>query len=176
MGGSKDQWEAGVWHMDKQQWGLLWTGEQAFWKAVPHLLAAGHHTAEALTEPRKLSIGRSYKIPQLMAAQEGERTQTMRILLSRGIGGIDERTRGLTQRWFDMVDWRAAHVGSAKQGIRRSVEGYMHKLEGEVNRQHPARTWVERQEEKSAVQEPEQIPSTSKCERHMLRIVTKLRQ
>ena len=87
MGGSKDQWEAGVWHMDKQQWGLLWTGEQVFWKAVPHLLAAGHHTAEALTEPRKLSIGRSYKIPRLMAAREGERTQTMRILLSRGIGG-----------------------------------------------------------------------------------------
>ena len=176
MGGSKDQWEAGVWHMDKQQWGLLWTGEQAFWKAVPHLLAAGHHTAEALMEPRKLSIGRSYKIPRLISAQEGERTQTMRILLSRGIGGIDERTRGLTQRWFDMVDWRAAHVGSAKQGIRRSVEGHMHKLEGEVNRQHPARTLVEWQEEKSAVQEPEQIPSTSECERHMLRIVTKLRQ
>ena len=103
MGGSKDQWETGVWHMDKQQLGLLWTGEQAFWKAVPHLLAAGHHTAEALTEPRKLSTGRSYKIPRLMAAQEGERTQTMRILLSRGIGGIDERTRGLTQRWFGKV-------------------------------------------------------------------------
>ena len=52
----------------------------------------------------------------------------------------------------------------------------MHKLEGEVNRQHPARTLVEWQEEKSAVQEPEQIPSTSECESHMLRIVTKLRQ
>jgi hypothetical protein len=51
VGGSKDQWEAGVWHMEKEQWDLLWTGEQAFWKAVPHLLAAGHHTAEELTEP-----------------------------------------------------------------------------------------------------------------------------
>jgi hypothetical protein len=28
VGGSKDQWEAGVWHMDKEQWNLLWTGEQ----------------------------------------------------------------------------------------------------------------------------------------------------
>jgi hypothetical protein len=37
VGGSKDQWEAGVWHMDKEQWDLLWTGEQAFWKTVPHL-------------------------------------------------------------------------------------------------------------------------------------------
>jgi hypothetical protein len=29
VGGSKDQWEAGVWHMDKEQWDLLCTGEQA---------------------------------------------------------------------------------------------------------------------------------------------------
>jgi hypothetical protein len=63
VGGSKDQWEAGVWHMDKEQWDLLWTGEHIFWKAVPHLLAAGHRTAEALTEPRKLDTGRPYKIP-----------------------------------------------------------------------------------------------------------------
>ena len=26
VGGSKDQWEAGVWHMEKEQWDLLWTG------------------------------------------------------------------------------------------------------------------------------------------------------
>jgi hypothetical protein len=32
-----------VWHMDKEQWDLLWTGEQAIWKTVPHLLAAGHY-------------------------------------------------------------------------------------------------------------------------------------
>jgi len=99
------------------------TAEQASWKAVPHLMAAGHRTAEALTEPRKLDTGRPYKIPQLMAAQEGERNQLMRILVSRGIGGIDERTRGLTQRWFDMVDWRSAHVGSARLGVSRSIEG-----------------------------------------------------
>ena len=41
VGGSKDQWEAGVWHMEKDQWDLLGTGEQVFWKVVPHLLAAG---------------------------------------------------------------------------------------------------------------------------------------
>ena len=117
VGGGKDQWEAGVWHMDKEQWDLLWTGEQAFWKAVPHLLAAGYHTAEELMEPRRQGTGRPYKIPLLMAAQEGERTQTMRIILSRGIGGIDERTRGLTQWWFDMVDWRSAQVGSASLGV-----------------------------------------------------------
>jgi len=82
--------------MEKEQWGLLWTGEQAFWKEVPHLLAAGHHTVEELTEPRRPSNGQPYKIT--------------RILLSRGIGGINDRTRGLTQRWFDMVDWRSAHM------------------------------------------------------------------
>ncbi len=61
---------------------------------MPHLLAAGYHTAEELTEPRRQGAGRPYKIPRLMAAQEGECTQTMRIILSRGIGGIDERNEG----------------------------------------------------------------------------------
>jgi hypothetical protein len=78
-----------------------------------------------------------------MAAQEGECTQTMRIILSRGIGGIDEITRGLTQRWFDMVDWRSAYVGNARMGVSRSIEGYAQQLEGEVSQQHPGRTWVE---------------------------------
>jgi hypothetical protein len=98
VGGSKDQWEAGVWHMDKEQWHLLWTGEQAFWQAVPRLIAAGHGTVEGLAEPRKSSTGQPSKIPRLMAAQGGECTQTLRIVLSRGIAGIDERTRGLAQR------------------------------------------------------------------------------
>jgi hypothetical protein len=51
VGGSKDQWEAGVCHMDKEQWHLLWTGEQAFWQAVPRLIAAGHGMVEGLAEP-----------------------------------------------------------------------------------------------------------------------------
>jgi hypothetical protein len=139
-------------------------------------MAAGHRTAEALTEPRKFDTGRPYKIPQLMAAQEGERTQLMRILVSRGIGGIDERTRGLTQRWFDMVDWRSAQVGIARLGVSRSIEGYARKLEGEVNVQHPARIWVERQENKSVVNEPERLPTTSECGHHLLQIVKGLKQ
>jgi hypothetical protein len=74
VGGSKDQWEAGVWHMDNGQWHLLWTGEQAFWHAVTRLIAAGHGTVEGLAEPRKSSTGQPYKIPRLMAAQDGECT------------------------------------------------------------------------------------------------------
>ena len=116
---------------------------------MPHLLAAGHYTEE-LTEPRRSSSGQPFKIPRLMTAQEGESTQTVRILLSRVIGGIDDRTRGLTQRWFDMVDWRSAHVGSARLGISRSIEGYTRKLDGEVSQQHPARAWVEQQEIRGA--------------------------
>jgi hypothetical protein len=57
VGGSKDQWETGVWHMDKEQWHLLWTCEQAFWQAVPLLLAEGHGTVEGLTEHRKSRSG-----------------------------------------------------------------------------------------------------------------------
>jgi hypothetical protein len=102
--------------MDKEQWHLPWTGEQAFWQAVPRFIAAGHGTVAGLTEPRKSSTGQPYKIPRLMAAQDGECTQTLRIVLSRGIAGIDERTRGLAPRWFDMVDWRSATVGSAQSG------------------------------------------------------------
>jgi hypothetical protein len=106
--------------MDKEQWNELWTGEQAFWQAV----AAGHGTMEGLTEPQTSSTGQPYHIPRLMAAQDGECTQTLRIVLSRGIAGIVERTRGLAQRWFDMVDWRSANVGSAHSGVNRSIEGH----------------------------------------------------
>jgi hypothetical protein len=67
-----------------------------------------------------------------MAAQEGERTQIMRILLSRGEGGIDERTRGLTKRWFDMVDWRSAHVGSARLGVRWLHKSWRAKWTGNI--------------------------------------------
>jgi hypothetical protein len=160
-----------VWHMDKEQWHLLWTGEQAFWQVVPRLLAAGHGTMEGQTEPRKSSTGQPYKIPRLMAAQDGECTQTLRIVLSRGIAGIDERTRGLAQRWFDMVDWRSANVGSAQSGDSRSIESHTKKLEGEVHRQHPARVWVERQERKSPAKEPERTTTTHECASQLSQLV-----
>ena len=75
-----------------------------------------------------------------------------------------------------MVDWRSAHVGSTRLGVSRSIEGYTQKLEGEVNRQHPARTWVERQEQKSVVHEPERLQTTSECGHHLLQIVVGLKQ
>ena len=56
--------------MDKEQWDLLWTGEQDFWKTVPHLLAAGHYAAEERTEPRRSSTGQPYKIPRLMQCKD----------------------------------------------------------------------------------------------------------
>lgn len=111
-----------------------------------------------------------------MAAQEDERTQTMRLILSRGIRGIDERTRGLTQRWFDMVDWRSAQVGNAKLGVSRSIEGYAKTVESEVSQQHPARTWVERQERKSREYQLGQPPTTHECGQHLLQIIRQPKQ
>jgi hypothetical protein len=54
---------------------------------------------EGLMEPRRSSTGHPYKIQLLMSVHDGECTQTMCILLSRGIAGIDERTRGITHRY-----------------------------------------------------------------------------
>ena len=52
---------------------------------------------------------------------------------------------------------------SARLGVSRSIEGYARKLEGEVNVQHPARIWVERQENKSVADEPGRLPTASEC-------------
>ena len=60
--------------------------------------------------------------------------------------------------------------------VSRSIEGYARKLEGEVNGQHPARIWVEPQENKSVVDEPERLPTTSECRHHLLQIVTGWKQ
>ena len=45
-----------------------------------------------------------------------------------------------------------------------------------MNLQHPARIWVERQENKSVVHEPERLPTTSECGHHLLQIVMGLKQ
>jgi hypothetical protein len=77
-----------------------------------------------------------------------------------------------------MVDWRSrsAHVGNARLGVSRSIEGYAQKLEGEVSQQHPGRTWVERQEGKSEGHPLEQLPTTSECGHHLLQMIIKLKQ
>ena len=75
-----------------------------------------------------------------------------------------------------MVDWRSAHVGSVRLGVSRSIEGYARKLEGEVNVQHPARIWVERQENKSVVDEPGRLPTASECGHQLLKVVTGWKQ
>jgi hypothetical protein len=58
-------------------------------------------------------------------------------------------TRGLTQRLIWLTGDQQ-FVATSKLGVSRGIEGYTKKLEGEVNRQHPARVWVERKERKSA--------------------------
>jgi hypothetical protein len=75
-----------------------------------------------------------------------------------------------------MVDWRSGNVGSAQLGVSRGIEGYTKKLEGEVNRQHPARAWVERQERKSAAKESERMLTPHECANQLLQLVTGLQQ
>ena len=45
-----------------------------------------------------------------------------------------------------------------------------------MNLHHPARIWVEEQENKSVVNEPERLPTTSECGHHLLQIVKGLKQ
>ena len=45
-----------------------------------------------------------------------------------------------------MVEWRAVRVGSTTAQRRLSVEWYLKRGAGQVRADHPARTWVERQE------------------------------
>ena len=86
----------------------------------------------------------------------------MRILLSRGIAGIDERTRGLTQRWLDMVDWRAANIRDASLSFSRSLD--------------PARAWVERQERAPTANMSLPAPTAHECANHLAQLATELRQ
>ena len=54
------------------------------------------------------------------------------------------------QRWLDMVDWRAARVGSKPDQKRQGIEWYLERGTGQVRSNHPARTWVEGQEKQAA--------------------------
>ena len=54
------------------------------------------------------------------------------------------------QRWLDMVDWRAARVGSKPDQKRQGIEWYLKRGTGQVRSNHPARTWVEGQEKQAA--------------------------
>jgi hypothetical protein len=91
------------------------------------------------------------KIPLLTRVNAEEGTQTVRILLARGPAGVKERTRHTMQRWLDMVDRRAARVGSKPDQKRQGIEWYfLERGTGQVRSNHPARTWVEGQEKQAA--------------------------
>ena len=46
--------------------------------------------------------GEVHKIPLLARGNRTKGIQTMRILLTRDIAGVDGKTRGTVQRWIDM--------------------------------------------------------------------------
>ena len=58
----------------------------------------------------------------------------------------------------------------------RSIEGHTTKLKSEVHRQHPACVWVERQELKPPVKEPEQMSTTHECASQLSQLVSELQQ
>ena len=135
-----------MWHMEKEQWKLLWDGEKAFWEAVPKLVAAGHVGVEGMAQSTSTGRAEVRKIPPLARVNAEEGTQTVRILVARGLTDTKEQIRHTMQRWLDMVDWRAVRVGSTTAQRRLSVEWYLKRGAGQVRADHPARTWVERQE------------------------------
>ena len=146
IGGGKTSWEHGIWDMEKEQWKLLWEGEAAFWKIVPRLIAAGFTAAEDMAQSEHSATGQVYKIPTLTRVNAEEGTQTVRILVVKGLAGVDEKTRGTVQRWLDMVDWRAASVGQSERGMKQSVRWYLERKGNRVRSSHPARKWAEDQE------------------------------
>ena len=150
MGGCRSSWEEGIWHMEKEQWRLVWDGEAAFWEMAPKLLAAGHTCVEDMVQCAYANGGETKKIPLLARVKAEEGTQTVRILVERGLTDDTERTRHTVQRWLDMVDWRAVSVGKTTARLKQSVKWYLKRDAGQVRASHPARTWVEGQEARMA--------------------------
>ena len=149
MGGDRSSWEDGVWNMQKEQWKLVWDGERAFWNVVPKLIAAGYARVEDMAQGTCEGSTKVRKIPLLTRVNTEEGTQTVRILLTRELAGVQERTRHTMQRWLDMVDWRAARVGSKPDQKKQGIEWYLERGTGQVRSNHPARTWVEGQEKQA---------------------------
>ena len=78
-------------------------------------------------------------------------------------------------RWFNMVDWRSANVGSDQSGVRRSIEGYRKKLEVEAHRQHPD-TLGRTAGTKITGKEPERTSTTHECASQLSQLVSELQQ
>jgi len=113
-------------------------------------------------QQRQCVVAERRVLPLVIKESTCDDTQTMRILLSRGIAGIDERTRGITPRWLDMVDWRAANIRDASLSISRSLD--------------PARAWVERQERAPTANMSLPAPTAHECANHLAQLATELRQ
>ena len=116
--------------MDKEQWKLVWEGEETFWAAVPKVLTAGYTTVERMAPSRWSEGNIVHKVPRLARVNEEEGTQTVRILFTRDIAGISERARGTIQRWLDMVDWRAAEITANPGWRQESVKWLLVKGQG----------------------------------------------
>ena len=142
VGGRKDSWAADAWHIEQEQWKLLWEGEEAFWKSVPHLYKADIVRVEQLPqEPRPYQ--QRVILPALFQEEQQAGVQRIRVLAPRGLAGISDKVQGVLQRWIDLIDWRALHLRQDAVRQANSIRPY---LTGKVPRSHPAATWVSHRE------------------------------
>ena len=142
VGGRRDSWAADAWHIEQEQWKLLWDGEEAFWKSVPHLHRADIVRVEQLPqEPKPFRQGGI--LPTLFQEEQQTGAQRIRVLTPRGLAGISDKVQGTLQRWIDLIDWRALHLRQDTVRQANSIRPY---LTGMVPRSHPAVTWVSHRE------------------------------
>ena len=109
--GKQFHWDTDTWHMERDQWNLVWEGERRFWEIVPKLLERGLCSVRD-AQQEAYGATRGISIPRLMRQDEdsGEHyKQFFRVLLPQRILGISDRTLGIVQRWLDMEIGRA-HV------------------------------------------------------------------
>ena len=149
VGGKQFHWDTDTWHMERDQWNLVWEGERRFWEIVPKLLAKGLCSVRD-AQQEACGAREGISIPRLMRQNEdsGEHyKQFFRVLLPQRIRGISDRTLGIVQRWLDMVDWRMSKVRSCSSKQRSSITHHFGKVaSAEVKDGHPAGRWVEGQE------------------------------
>jgi len=149
VGGKQFHWDTGTWHMERDQWNLVWEGEKRFWQIVPRLLERGLGSVqEAQQEAYGARGGAS--IPRLMRQDEnsGEHyKQFFRVLLPQRIPGVSDKILGTVQRWLDMADWRMSKIRSCSSKQKSNITHYFGKIaRAEIKEGHPAGRWVEEQE------------------------------
>ena len=102
---------------DVAQWELLFRGEDAFWRSAEALRAAGYDSVLSLTHD---IVNDNRLVPMLTREQESRGTQHIRLLIPRGIQGVNENDRVTLQAWLELVDWTGMSVSPHTQTSRKT--------------------------------------------------------